>query len=230
MDKVLFEKAIFAERLKRQRTARGYRSQEAFAKAFNECFRNGENLDGNKPYAGILGTIKHYEDPTHKSMPRLDIVVEMCQLLECDIDFLLGYIDFPRHIQQVVHDEVGLSEKAVFRLVGQAHPENAFIDFLLCSDSFYELDYTFTNLQNHIEWFNSCVASIHQCEAGANSLDRNSAEYKELDDTWNALMESAKRWGAEQNVNIYRMGILFGSMLDQYKKERVTDYGSHRED
>lgn len=226
------DKKLFSERLQKLRIAAGYKTQKEFAAAYNKTFYPNftytyGSTDTDK---GILGTLKNYENPNKDTMPKLETVDNFCKMLNCDIDYLLGYIDFPRHIQQVVHDKVGLSAEAVFRLVGNASPENAFIDFLLCSDGFYELDYTFTALQNHIKWFNSCVTSIHQCEAEANSLDRNSAEYKEMDDKWNALMESAKRWGAEQDVNIYRMGILFGSMLDQYKKERVADYGSHRKD
>ena len=61
-------------------------------------------------------------------------------------------------------------------------------------------------------------------------MDKLSDEYKKLDTQWNNYMESANRWAAEQNVNIYKMGILFGSMLEQYSKDRRIEYGTYRED
>lgn len=117
MDNFLFDKATFSKHLVERRKACGYSSQQSFANAFNTRFRNGNNLDGNNPTSGILGTIKHYEDPNHKSMPRLDIVVEMCQLLDCDIDFLLGKIDKPKHIHEAMSQECGLSQKATDKLI-----------------------------------------------------------------------------------------------------------------
>ena len=220
------DRRLFAERLQQRRKACGFTSREDFAEAYNKRF--GQDNPDN-PYGGVLGTIKKYENPNHSGTPKLDIVDNMCSMLDCDIDFLLGYIDFPHHEQQVVHEKVGLSETAVFRLLAQSPPENAFIDFLLCSDSFFELDSTFSYLVNHIKWFNSCIKGVHQCEQLANGIDQNSDEHKEIDREWNTYMESAKRWAAEQNVNIYKMGILFGSMLEQYAKEKRIDYGSHRE-
>lgn len=221
------DRRLFAKRLQQQRKACGYSSREDFAEAYNKRFGQ---YNPDNPYGGVLGTIKNYENPNHSGTPKLDIVDNMCSMLDCDIDFLLGYIDLPHHEQQVVHDKVGLSETAVLRLLAQSPPENAFINFLLCSDSFFELDFIFSNLVSHIKWFNSCINSVHQCEQLANGLDKNSSEYKELDRSWNTYMDSAKRWAAELEVNIYQMGIIFGNMLNQYKKERVIVYGSHRED
>lgn len=117
MDNILFQKEVFADRLQRRRIACGYKSQAAFAKAFNICFRNGAALNETDAPSGILGTIKNYENPKHTGMPRLDIVVEMCQLLNCEIDFLLGKIEEPKHIHQEMLDQCGLSNAATDQLV-----------------------------------------------------------------------------------------------------------------
>ena len=117
MDNILFRKEVFADRLQRRRIACGYKSQAAFAKAFNIRFRNGAALNETDAPSGILGTIKNYENPKHTGMPRLDIVVEMCQLLNCEIDFLLGKIEEPKHIHQEMLDQGGLSNAAADQLV-----------------------------------------------------------------------------------------------------------------
>ena len=116
MDKILFDKAIFSKRLADRRKACGYETQTAFAKAFNERFRNGENLGGNNPTKGIYGTIKNYENPKNSGSPSLDRVLEMCSLLDCDIEYLLGGIQCKTKDNQFIHDETGLSEYAINQL------------------------------------------------------------------------------------------------------------------
>lgn len=117
MDKILFNNAVFAERLTTRRKACGYTSKTAFAKAFHSRFRNGDQLAGNTPYSGTYATIKNYENPKYTGSPSLDIVVQICQLLDCDIDYLLGFIDEPKHIYQATKEQFGLSNEATNRLI-----------------------------------------------------------------------------------------------------------------
>lgn len=117
MDKILFNNAVFAERLTSRRKACGFMSKTAFAKAFHMRFRNGDQVAGNNPYSGTYATIKNYENPKYTGSPSLDIVVQICQMLECDIDYLLGKIDEPKHIYQAMSDQFGLSNTATDHLV-----------------------------------------------------------------------------------------------------------------
>ena len=110
------DKILFSERLKAQRKARGYSSIQSLATAYNVRFRNGAELAGNNPTAGIFGTLKNYENPSHKGMPRLDIVSELCEILDCDIDYLLGKIDHPKHIHQAMYHQCGLTQTATNNL------------------------------------------------------------------------------------------------------------------
>ena len=110
------DKILFSERLKAQRKACGYTSAQSFAAAYNAKFRNGTELAGNNPNSGILGTLKNYENPNHTGMPRLDIVSEICELLDCDIDYLLGKIDQPRHIYQAMYQQCGLTQNSTSHL------------------------------------------------------------------------------------------------------------------
>lgn len=113
MDKILFSK-----RLKERRKACGYSSALSFATAYNAKFRNGtSDLAGNNPNSGILGTLKNYENPKHSGMPRLDIVAEICELLDCDIDYLLGNIDQPQHIYQAMYQQCGLTQNSTAHLM-----------------------------------------------------------------------------------------------------------------
>ena len=104
-------KELFCKRVVELRKAKGYKSQEAFAEAYNKMFK-ATNEDGS----GILGTIKNYENPNKKSVPSLEIVANICELLGCDIDYLTGRIEEKSHEVKNICEYTGLSEEAVATL------------------------------------------------------------------------------------------------------------------
>ena len=109
-------KILFSSRLADLRKKRGFKTQYALAKAYNEKFptRRRNDAAGNESdFGGILGTIKNYENPNKKTSPTLSVVCNLCELLDCDIDYLLGNINVPRHETADVMTSTGLSEKAI---------------------------------------------------------------------------------------------------------------------
>lgn len=114
------DKNLFAKRLVEQRERAGYKTQSDFAKAYNERYpqKHRDEANGNlSKYAGILGTIKHYENPDYiRSMPTAEKVSNICDILGCDIDYLLGRIDEQTHDLDFVCKYTGLSAKAVSRI------------------------------------------------------------------------------------------------------------------
>lgn len=63
--------------------------------------------------SGIYGTIKHYENANHAGIPKLDIVCNLCKLLNCDIDYLTGEIPVETHGNYNIMQRAGLSHEAV---------------------------------------------------------------------------------------------------------------------
>lgn len=109
------DKILFSERLVTLRKKRGYDTQYAFAKAYNEKFNpewRGMAEDGS----GILGTIKNYENANHLGIPKLDIVCNLCELLNCDIDYLTGKIPVETHGKYSVMEQTGFSKSAVEKI------------------------------------------------------------------------------------------------------------------
>lgn len=112
-------KELFSKRLTDLRKARGFKTQYALAKAYNEKFPTKRRNDaaGNEgDFGGILGTLKNYENPNKEISPKLSIVCNLCELLECDIDYLLGKIDVPRHETANIMSVTGLTDDAVYFL------------------------------------------------------------------------------------------------------------------
>lgn len=111
------DKILFSQRLKEQIEAK-FKTLTAFAIAYDRTFNPGTFLnDANSPHKGTLGTIKKYVSPSATTIPSLEKIDNMCQLLGCDIDYLLGHIDHPKHIHQAMNSECGLSPKATDRLI-----------------------------------------------------------------------------------------------------------------
>lgn len=109
-------KFLFSTRLSDLRKARGFKTQYALAKAYDEKFpskRKNAEAGNDGDFSGILGTIKNYENPNKETGLTLSVVCNLCELLDCDIDFLLGNIDVPRHETADIMESTGLTEKAV---------------------------------------------------------------------------------------------------------------------
>lgn len=112
-------KILFSERLALRRKECGYNTQYALAEEYNKRFpssRKNRKEENNRNSSGILGTIKHYENGNYNGSPKLDIVDNLCKILECDVDYLLGNIDCKTHDDQFIHNKTGLSEIAILEL------------------------------------------------------------------------------------------------------------------
>lgn len=103
---------IFIQRLRECRL-RKYSSQQAFADAYMEKYgmiRVGRNATDHN----MFGTIQSWEQG--KSIPTADVLANICDLLECDADYLLGRIDQRTHDINDAHRYTGLSAKALEQL------------------------------------------------------------------------------------------------------------------
>lgn len=112
-------KFLFSERLALRRKECGYNTQYALAEEYNKRFpssRKNRKEENNRNSSGILGTIKHYENGNYNGSPKLDIVDNLCKILECDVDYLLGNIECKTHDDQFIHNKTGLSEIAILEL------------------------------------------------------------------------------------------------------------------
>lgn len=103
---------IFTRRLQECRR-RKYSSQQAFADAYMERFgmiRQGKKkIDNN-----MFGTIQSWEQG--KSTPTADVLANICELLDCDADYLLGRIGQRTHDITDAHRYTGLSPTALEQL------------------------------------------------------------------------------------------------------------------
>lgn len=102
----------FTQRLQECRR-RKFSSQQAFADAYMQRFgmiRQGKKkIDNN-----MFGTIQSWEQG--KSTPTADVLANICELLDCDADYLLGRIGQRTHDITDAHRYTGLSPAALEQL------------------------------------------------------------------------------------------------------------------
>lgn len=100
---------LFQERLREIRIKRGYKTQSALAEAYNKKY-NPDVLNTS----GILGSIKKWE--SGKSIPTIEKLDNLCELLDCDVNYLLGKIDCTNYQASEFKEQTGLSENTYERL------------------------------------------------------------------------------------------------------------------
>lgn len=103
---------IFRERLRECRK-RKFSSQQEFADAYMNRFgliRQGKKTTDNN----MFGTIQSWEQG--KSEPTASVLSNICNLLECDADYLLGRINERTHDINDAQKYTGLSSQALEQL------------------------------------------------------------------------------------------------------------------
>lgn len=135
------DKILFSERLTKLRKARGYKTQSALATEYNIRFPSTRKGKKDENTSGILGTIKNYENANHSGSPNLEIVLNLCEILECDLDYLIGKIECKEHDTQFIHDQTGLSENTIQHLISLNSSDEGFIcipiiDYLIGNTDF----------------------------------------------------------------------------------------------
>ena len=103
---------IFSKRLQECRK-RKFSSQQAFADAYMDRFgmiRQGKKNSGNN----MFGTVQSWEQG--KSTPTADVLANICDLLDCDADYLLNRIEQKTHEITTAQRYTGLSASALEQL------------------------------------------------------------------------------------------------------------------
>ena len=104
-DKLHTIKNDFSKNFKKIRKAHGY-TQVNFVEKYCEDY-------GEKAIS--VYTIKNWEQG--RTVPELQTIWDLCEIFNCDIDYLFGRIDYSTHDLEFICSKIGLSEDAVTYLI-----------------------------------------------------------------------------------------------------------------
>lgn len=119
--------------------------------------------------------VKAWEKPKGGSDPKLKNLLAMCELYDCDLDFLIGRIETRKHDIKTVCEITGLSEKAVEKLT-KIKPHRDLSD--LTQDDFFEEN-----------------GKIKLTKAGAEKVKNKKKSYSILVPTLSRLIEADRFHG-----------------------------------
>lgn len=206
------DNVLFSRRLKQLREECGYRTQAALARAYDERFpssRKGRKPENEGDYKGVYGTIKNYENPNWTGSPNLRTVYNLCKLLECSVDYLLGNIDCKTHSSQSVYDIMGLSEGAIEAIIHMGA--------LKFADGYYTTSETAIKKRMLSEFLESThfrnMMTLLECY-GMDRISNYSPNRAELL-TGGDLLEFEKYYDAEKYLNYA------GEVLKDYFRENA---------
>lgn len=197
-----------------------FRNQDLFIEALsNENVPIGRNK---------ISAIENGEQ-SHFTLPFL---LACCKLFHCDMGYLLGeYGDCKTRDDQFIHDTTGLSELSIKRLIGnRSIPENDFIEFILSSDLFYDIDYEFSQFKSAISQGNATVRNYKALETALAQVETGDPDKEEIEKELTKLLFLSGRYEDRIASEEYKVSLRFSNMLELYRKSEVIIYGSHRED
>lgn len=211
----------FAEIGNRVRTLRKkqYGSQDDFIEALNnQCsLRISRN------------TISAIENGNEGSFS-LDFLLAACTLFECDMGYLLGeYGECKTRDEQFIHNQTGLSEKSIKRMVSNSGAlNNAFLEFVLSSDFFGDIDFLFFEYAAMILRCNKHTAWYIGAEKELSELDPDSTEAMELRQSLGKGLMISGDYEERVFSREYRISLFFSKMLEEYRKQHLKtmdDFG-----
>lgn len=203
----------FGQRLADRRKACGYRSQSDLATAIVPLFDDSDEYE--KRIESKRKSISNWESGKHE--PSISDFALLCELLECDPEYLLGTIDVPQKATKSVMDVTGLDEKAVSKLQREiGNVRLHYLSKLILQKDFWEILNTFANL------------------GGVSS--EKSKENKRLSEMYWDIVKSGKdpdnvdlyqrvamaldRSRYDYDLERYRCQILFKSIVDKFLPNR----------
>lgn len=206
-------KKIFSTQLKRAcqkkfQIDREIGTEELF-KIFKYIYPEEANLYQEDKNSAVRGMRKWFNE---SCIPSYQTLIKLCSFLDCSIDYLFNRIPLTTHDRNFIHQYLGLSESSIKKIENE---NNQFLEMLISSEGFYDLDYTFGQLQNSMKWFMSCYSYV---QSAMQEMNLSEKDYKNISE----ISSSASKWSLEVNSNIYQLGLLFGNILNAYK-ENITN-------
>ena len=153
----------------------------------------------------------------------LDLLLACCKLFNCDIGYLLGeYGDCKTRDEQFILDETGLSAQSVERLLSKfSTPQNVFLDALISSKSFFEIDDLFYQYEAYIQRCNRHTAWFVENQNELKKLDSDSEEAALLRDKLGKGLITSGNMEMSIIALEYQISLCFSEILKEYRKGQL---------
>ena len=120
--------------------------QKLDADKANDC---KNSIDRNNATA----TIRKWRNPLNKEMPTLQTALKLCEILECDIEYIFGISDIKNKNNFRASSYLGLNQKTIQEIKDYSDIIKELIDVMVCNDN-DTLKYILINILQYVRYFN----------------------------------------------------------------------------
>ena len=120
--------------------------QKLDADKANDC---KNSIDRNNATA----TIRKWRNPLNKEMPTLQTALKLCEILECDIEYIFGISDIKNKNNFRASSYLGLNQKTIQGIKDYSDIIKELIDVMVCNDN-DTLKYILINILQYVRYFN----------------------------------------------------------------------------
>ena len=219
--------SLFKNRLWKLMESRDINTAKRLAKALYDgryvVIKQKESFDDpstvyNRAIDGVEKKIQKHLNSDNTDKLQGEYIKAYCDFFGCSADYLFGYINLPTKKQTDLQEVTGFSEKSVQRIIGY---KNDFLDILISSSNFYELDNLFDKLIHQYDRLQKDVSSMEYLENEAEKYSPGTAEYTEIHKQYGDIISDTGRCEDRIDGITYKLGIAFGTIIEQYQKEQV---------
>ncbi len=179
-----------------------------------------ENIrEKGKPCIG-RNTLSKIENGDTKSFNAISLaqLTSLCEEFDCSISYLFGEYEYRNYDNKFICEKTGLTEKSLVTILRR---KNDFLNALISSEYFSEIDFSFEQMLWALKKINQCISDLECLENESNSLPKDSAKYHEIDQVYFNTVSASEKWESQIYYSIYKMGIDFGNTLESVKNSAI---------
>lgn len=181
-----------------------------------------ENIrEKGRPCIG-RNTLSKIENGDTKSFNAISLaqLTSLCEEFDCSISYLFGEYEYRNYDNKFICEKTDLTEKNLVKILGH---KNNFLNALISSKYFFEMDFSFEQLLQALKKINQCISDLKYLEEKSDLIPKNSTQYHEIDQAYFNIESASEKWESRINYSIYKMGIDFGNTLESIKNSAIKE-------
>lgn len=116
-------------------------------------FDRANNCKNSIDRNNATATIRKWRNPLNKEMPTLQTALKLCEILECDIEYIFGLSDIKNKNNFHASSYLGLNQETIQAIKDYPDVIKELIDIMVCGDS-DTLKYILFNILQYVRYFN----------------------------------------------------------------------------
>lgn len=172
-----------------------------------------------KPCIG-RNTLSKIENGDQGSLNAISMeqLTSICEELECSISYILGEYSYRNYDNKFISEQTGLTENSLNKIL---HQKNDFLNAFISSRYFYDIDYSFDQMQHNIEKINQCIENLSLLEQQCKTYSKDSHKYQQVNKKYFDIVSSSENLESQIHYSIYKMGIDFGKVIETVKENTI---------